>query len=298
MPRSRRWSLRGRSPRSFFFVDPLAAQAHDPDIQSLLRICNVHNVPLATNAATATYIISEKDAVTPADLIDLSGKTALISGASKGIGAATAHLLAACGANLVLFSRHMPIEATCAAFSAAYGKTPLAFCADVSDGEAMARLVQQAAEHFGGVDILVNNAAINLSAPLLEMTDQQWWEVLNANLIGAARLSALCAPYMQARAWGRIINISSNLGVFALAGKGIYSASKAALLQLTRNLALELGDYGILVNALAVGASIPTRRRKMASPPAITTPSRARSSSSGWAGRRKWRAWCCSSPLS
>ncbi len=192
--------------------------------------------------------------MTPADLIDLSGKTALISGASKGIGAATAHLLAACGANLVLFSRHMPIEATCAAFSAAYGKTPLVFCADVSDGEAMARLVRQAAEHFGSVDILVNNAAVNLSAPLLEMTDQQWWEVLNANLIGAARLSALCAPYMQARAWGRIINISSNLGVFALAGKGIYSASKAALLQLTRNLALELGAHGILVNALAVGA--------------------------------------------
>ncbi|MCS6872475.1 MAG: SDR family NAD(P)-dependent oxidoreductase [Anaerolineae bacterium] len=187
-------------------------------------------------------------------LIDLSGKTALISGASKGIGAATAHVLAACGADLVLFSRHMPIEATQAAFSAAYGRTPLVFQADVSDAQAMAEIVQRAAAQFGSVDILVNNAAINVTAPLLEMTDEQWWTTLNANLIAAARLSALCAPYMQARRWGRIINISSNLGVFALANKGVYSASKAALLQLTRNLALELGAHGILVNALAVGA--------------------------------------------
>lgn len=192
--------------------------------------------------------------MTPSALIDLSGKTALISGASKGIGAATAHILAACGANLVLFSRHMPIEATQAAFSAAYGRAPLVFQADVCDAEATTEIVRQAAAHFGGVDILVNNAALNVTAPLLETTAEQWWAALNANLIAAARLSALCAPYMIERRWGRIINISSNLGVFALANKGAYGASKAALLQLTRNLALELGAHGILVNALAVGA--------------------------------------------
>ncbi len=178
----------------------------------------------------------------------------MISGASKGIGAATAHLLAACGANLVLFSRHISIEATQNAFSATYGRPPLVFRADVSDAEAMARIVQQSVEHFGRVDILVNNAAANVTAPLLAMTDAQWQAALNTNLIAAARLSVLCASHMKAQGWGRIINISSNLGVFALAGKGVYSASKAALLQLTRSLALELGEYGILVNALAVGA--------------------------------------------
>ncbi|RMF51192.1 MAG: SDR family oxidoreductase [Chloroflexota bacterium] len=192
--------------------------------------------------------------MSPSALIDLSGKVALVSGASKGIGAAIAQLFAAAGADLVLFSRNMSPEATQAAFSAAYGKVPLAFRADVSDANAVAQVVERAAAHFGHIDILVNNAAANVTAPLLETTDAQWWSALNANLIAAARLSALCAPYMQARRWGRIINISSNLGVFALANKGAYSASKAALLQLTRNLALELGEYGILVNALAVGA--------------------------------------------
>jgi NAD(P)-dependent dehydrogenase (short-subunit alcohol dehydrogenase family) len=192
--------------------------------------------------------------VKSAALLDLSGKTALISGASRGIGAATAHLLAAAGADLVLFSRHIALEPTQAAFTAAYGRAPLVFRADVSDAAALERIVAQAAEHFGGVDILVNNAAADITAPLLETSDAQWWTALNANLVAAARLSALCAPYMRARRWGRIINISSNLGVFALANKGAYSASKAALLQLTRNLALELGEYGILVNALAVGA--------------------------------------------
>ncbi|CAG1010446.1 2-dehydro-3-deoxy-D-gluconate 5-dehydrogenase [Anaerolineae bacterium] len=187
-------------------------------------------------------------------LLDLSGKTALITGASRGIGASTADLLAMAGADLVLCSRHIHVQETVNHFQERFGQKPLVVRADVSDAQAMWHVVESARERFGGIDILVNNAAINSTVPLLEADEHEWLQVLQTNLIGIARLCNLVVPDMMAKRWGRIINLSSNLGQFALKNKGVYSAAKAALMQLTRSMALEWSGYNILVNDIAAGA--------------------------------------------
>jgi 3-oxoacyl-[acyl-carrier protein] reductase len=186
--------------------------------------------------------------------MDLSGKTVLITGASRGIGAATAQLLAMAGANLVLCSRNIDVKATTSEFEDRYGRKPLVAQADVADAGAMWHVVEAARDRFGAVDVLVNNAAVNSSTALIDADGSEWERVLQINLVGVARLCNLVAPDMMAKRWGRIINISSNLGTFALRDKGVYSAAKAALMQLTRSLALEWASYGILVNDVAAGA--------------------------------------------
>lgn len=190
----------------------------------------------------------------PGKLLDLSGQTALITGASRGIGAATARLLAEAGANVVLVSRNIQIEVIRRDYLSEFDREPLVLQGDVSDGESMQRVYEAAQMRFGRIDIVVNNAAMNSTVPLIEADDAEWLTVLNTNLISAARLCRLVAPGMMSRKHGRIINIASNLGAFALADKGVYSAAKAGLMQLTRNLALEWAAHGILVNAIAAGA--------------------------------------------
>ncbi len=190
----------------------------------------------------------------PANLLDLSGKTALITGASKGIGAATADLLGMCGAYLVLISRSIDVHATTEHYAATHGRAPLVMQADVTDSEAMAGVVGVAEQRFGAIDILVNNAAAVSASPLLETDADEWVHILNTNLISVAGLCQQVAPGMITRKSGWIINIASNLGAFALANRGAYSVAKAGLMQLTRNLALELAPHNILVNTIAAGA--------------------------------------------
>jgi NAD(P)-dependent dehydrogenase (short-subunit alcohol dehydrogenase family) len=187
-------------------------------------------------------------------LLDLSGKTALVTGASRGIGAATADLLAAAGANLVLCSRSIDAREVAQSFRERHGREPLVVRADIADREALWHVAEAAQARFGGVDILINNAAMNSNTSLLDATEDEWLRVAQVNLIGIANLCSLVAPGMIARKWGRIINIASNLGFFALQNKGIYSATKAGLIQLTRNMALEWAQHGILVNVIASGA--------------------------------------------
>ncbi|HRE47998.1 MAG TPA: SDR family oxidoreductase [Aggregatilineales bacterium] len=187
-------------------------------------------------------------------MLDLSGKTALITGASRGIGAATAELLGAAGANLILCSRNIDVKSTTARYEDRYGRKPIVAQADVGDAAAFWHILESARDRFGGIDILVNNAAMNATGDLLETEEEAWLNVLKVNLIGISRLCNLIVPDMMAKKWGRIINISSNLGQFALKGKGVYSAAKAGLIQLTRNMALEWASYGILVNDIAAGA--------------------------------------------
>jgi NAD(P)-dependent dehydrogenase (short-subunit alcohol dehydrogenase family) len=187
-------------------------------------------------------------------LLDLSGKTALITGASRGIGAAIAELLGTAGANLVLCSRNIDAKATSQRLQERLGRPVLVAQADVSDPGSLWHISEAARDKFGGIDILINNAAINSTKPLIDADSEEWSAVLQVNLVGVARLCNLVAPDMMAKRWGRIINISSNLGTFALKDKGIYSAAKAGLMQLTRNLALEWAPYGVLVNDIAAGA--------------------------------------------
>jgi NAD(P)-dependent dehydrogenase (short-subunit alcohol dehydrogenase family) len=187
------------------------------------------------------------------NLIDLRGKTALVTGARRGVGAATAEVLAGAGADLVLVSRHIDPDTTRAQYAERFECMPLVVQADVTDEAAMRAVIETAVAHFDGVDILVNNAAINHTGALLQASSEEWFGVLNADLVSVATLCRLAAPGMIARRFGRIINIASNLGAFALRDKGVYSAAKAGLMQLTRNLALELAP-SVLVNCLAVGA--------------------------------------------
>jgi len=133
------------------------------------------------------------------------------------------------------------------------GKKVLAFQADVADAEQVAAMVQRVREGLGEVDILVNNAGITRDTLLLRMGDDKWDEVLNTNLRGAFLCTKAVLPMMLAKRWGRIINISSVVGLIGNAGQANYAAAKAGLIGFTKSLAKELGGRNITVNAVAPG---------------------------------------------
>jgi NAD(P)-dependent dehydrogenase (short-subunit alcohol dehydrogenase family) len=188
------------------------------------------------------------------DLFRLDGRVALITGASKGLGEAMAGALASAGADIILTSRHQA-EAQAAAdrVAAQYGRRTLAIESDVTDGAQVAAMVQQALGELGHIDILVNNAGINIRKPTLELSEEEWLEVLAINLTGPFLVSRALAPHMIERGWGRIINMGSIQSVVAIAGRPAYNSTKGGLLQLTRTMALEWAQQGITVNALCPG---------------------------------------------
>ena len=185
---------------------------------------------------------------------DLTGKVAIITGASRGIGAAIALAYARAGASVVLASRKQPALEEAAATINAAGGTALAVAAHTGDQAAVAGLIERTVAEFGGVDILVNNAATNPHfGPLLSADESHWDKTYDINVKGYVRLIQACAPHMEARGGGKVINIASVAGLEPVAGMGIYSVSKAGVLMLTRALALELAPANIQVNALAPG---------------------------------------------
>lgn len=185
---------------------------------------------------------------------DLSGKVAIITGASRGIGLAIAEAYAAAGAKVVLTSRKQDaLEEAAAQIRKAQGEA-LPIACHTGDPESINALVAQVVEQFGGVDILVNNAATNPHfGPILTAEASHWDKILDVNVKGYFQMAKACAPSMTARGGGKIINVASVAGIEPGPMMGIYSVSKAAVLMLTKVLAAELAAAHIQVNAIAPG---------------------------------------------
>ena len=185
---------------------------------------------------------------------DLTNKVALITGASRGIGQAIAEAYAAAGARVVLSSRKQEALDEVAEGIRTAGGEALAIAAHTGDVAAIQAVVDRATETFGGIDIVVNNAATNPHfGPLLTSEESQWDKILDVNVQGYFRVVKSCVAAMRQRGGGKVINMASVAGLEAQPMMGIYCVSKAAVLMLTRVLAAELAQDNIQVNAIAPG---------------------------------------------
>ena len=183
----------------------------------------------------------------------LDGKTALITGASQGIGRACALQLAKRGTRIALAARnHAKLDEVAAEITAS-GGTAEVFVIDVSSEESIKATAKAVIAQFGAIDILVNNAGITRDGLMLRMKRADWDDVLTTNLTGAFLLTQAVISSMLKARWGRIINISSVVARSGQAGQANYAASKAGLIGLTRSLARELASRGITANAVAPG---------------------------------------------
>ena len=183
-------------------------------------------------------------------MFDLSGKTALVTGATGGIGAAIARTLHAQGAAVALSgTRSEVLETLAGELGERVAVTPC----NLSDPEATAALPGQAEAALGGLDILVNNAGLTRDNLALRMKDEDWQTVLDVNLTAAFRLSRAALRGMMKRRWGRIVSITSVVGVTGNPGQTNYAASKAGLIGMSKSLAAEVASRGVTVNCVAPG---------------------------------------------
>lgn len=184
----------------------------------------------------------------------LEGKTAIVTGSSRGIGKAVALELARHGANVVINCREA-VEAAeeVAGLININGSKAIMVKADVTRQEEVKNMVASAIDRFGKVDILVNNAGVNRDKTLRKMTEKEWRDVLSTNVDGLFYCTQAVVPYMVEQKWGRIINMSSIVGQMGNIGQSNYAASKAAMVGFTKALALELARYNITVNAVCPG---------------------------------------------
>ncbi|MGA7156180.1 MAG: glucose 1-dehydrogenase [Acidobacteriaceae bacterium] len=184
---------------------------------------------------------------------DLTGKIAVVTGASRGLGQYLGRALAHAGADLVITSRHLPDLKTFQEEIESLGRRVLPLELDLRHEESIRQMSKDTIGHFGRVDILVNNAGCNIRKPAIDVTWEDWNVVLDTNLRGSFFVAQSFAPAMMERTYGRIINIGSVTSVFGYAGIGPYCASRGGIKQLTMSLADEWGKHGITVNCLAPG---------------------------------------------
>ena len=185
---------------------------------------------------------------------DLTGRVALITGGSKGLGKAMARTLATAGADIIVSSRNeKDLDAALDQILAGTDSRGIRIAADMGNRDDVERLASSSIDKMGHVDILINNAGTNLPQNLEEMSYEIWDGLLQLNLTSCVRLASLLTPQMKERNWGRIIYISSIMALGGKEGRSCYAATKAALIGITRVHALELGPFGITVNSIAPG---------------------------------------------
>jgi 3-oxoacyl-[acyl-carrier protein] reductase len=182
--------------------------------------------------------------------IDLTGRTALVTGSTRGIGRAIAESLAGAGARVAVVGRD---EARAREAAAAISPDAMGFACDVGDVASVTSLVESAEKAFGGIDILVNNAGLTRDNILFRLKDDDWDQVLDANLRGAFVAIRAASRGMMKKRWGRIVNIASVVGLVGNKGQANYAASKAGLIGLTKSVAKELASRNILANVVAPG---------------------------------------------
>ena len=189
----------------------------------------------------------------PHTQFDLTGKTAIVTGASRGLGQYFGRALARAGADLVITSRRLADLLPFQAEIEAMGRRATPLELDVRDYASIRDMASRALDRVGRIHILVNNAGLNVRKPAIEITWDDWNLVLDTNLRGAFFVAQALAPHMIANGYGRVINIGSVTSVFGYAGIGPYCASRGGIKQLTMSLADEWGLHGITVNCLAPG---------------------------------------------
>ncbi|MCX8038782.1 MAG: glucose 1-dehydrogenase [Candidatus Sumerlaeia bacterium] len=188
-----------------------------------------------------------------ANPFDLTGRVAIVTGTSRGLGQYMGRALARAGADLVITSRNRESLEPFRAEIESLGRKALPLELDVTNYDSIQRMVEAAVAHYGKIDILVNNAGCNRRKPALEVTWEDWSYVVDTNLRGAFFVAQAVARHMIPRRYGRIINIGSVTCVFGYAGMAPYCASRGGIKQMTMSLADDWGPHGITVNCLAPG---------------------------------------------
>jgi NAD(P)-dependent dehydrogenase (short-subunit alcohol dehydrogenase family) len=186
-------------------------------------------------------------------LFDLSGRTALVTAGSKGLGKAMARALAKAGASVSISSNDDELRSTAAEIAQESHAKVVPLAAEMTHRGEVQRLAKRAIAAFGKVDILINNAGGNTPQPIDQITDEVWDHFVELNLSSCMALTRALVPQMKDRKWGRVIHISSIFAFTSIPERSVYSATKSALLGLARASALDLGPFGITVNCIAPG---------------------------------------------
>lgn len=187
-------------------------------------------------------------------LFDLTGRCALVTGGSRGLGKAIARAYAEHGAAVMICSRNAEeLEAAAREIGEGLAVRVEWLTADLSQAEESQRVADETLLRLGRVDVLVNNAGSNIPERADRITDESWERIIELNLSSAMRLTRALLPQMIERQWGRVIHVSSVLGLGGKLGRSTYSATKAGLIGMTRSSALDVGQFGITVNCISPG---------------------------------------------
>jgi len=187
------------------------------------------------------------------EMFNLEGKTAIVTGASRGLGYGIAECFAKAGVNLVLANRNPQDGANAKEGLDSYGTKVISVPTDVSQKDSVERMVGKTIDKFGGIDILINNAGIMNRNPLLDLQEEEWDKVIDTNLKGYFLCAQTAAKQMVKQGGGRIVNIASIRSLLVADKRSAYCATKGGIVQLTKSMALEWAPYKILVNSIAPG---------------------------------------------